>query len=124
MTYAPPKTIRTTNKGARQYVQAKLPFTNSNGQLYAVRHTPMLYVVYSYGDHWPLFLWDGLEWYVNEDRCSVTTSRHHSYAHPLVPTTRASTQHLRERISMIRNAHHAMEKEREQEQNQEQTDPA
>lgn len=38
------------------------------------------YVVYSYGYHWPIAVYDQAArmWYVNDDKYSVTTSRHAS----------------------------------------------
>ena len=78
MTKAP----RINGRHCRPYVQGRRAFSNSNGQLYAVKHTPLLYVVYSYGEHWPLYVYDGFDWYENEEKASVTTSRHSSYARP------------------------------------------
>ena len=82
------KPVRTTNRKSRDYVTARTPFTNSNGQLYAHWVSPSIYVVYSYGPHWPLFIYstDTRTWYANEDRASRTTSKHYSYAHPLPAT--------------------------------------
>lgn len=78
------KPTRTTNRGARKYVQTLTPFTNSNNQLFARWVSPQLYVVFSYGDHWPLFIYstDTKRWYANEDKASRTTSHHYSYAYP------------------------------------------
>lgn len=82
------KPVRTTNRGSRKYVATLVPFRNSNGQLFARWVSPQLYVVFSYGEHWPLFLWsaDTRRWYANEDKASSTTSRHYTYAHPLPAT--------------------------------------
>jgi hypothetical protein len=43
-----------------------------------------LYVVYSYGRHWPLFVWDEVTqtWFHNTDKYSVTTSKHYTKACP------------------------------------------
>jgi hypothetical protein len=105
MTKAP----RINGRTCRPYVQARKAFTNSNGQLYAVNHTPMLYVVYSYGDHWPLFVWDGFDWYENEDRYSNTTTRHRSYAHPYANTTKRSCKWLQNFIATHRGLHRQLE---------------
>ena len=42
------------------------------------------YVVFSYGLHWPLFIYDYAkkQWYGNSDKCSATTSRHYSKLNP------------------------------------------
>ena len=79
------KPIRTTNRQARDYVRNGIPFRNSNGQLFARWESPTIYVVYSYGEHWPLFIYstDTRAWYANEDKASPTTSSHFTYAHPL-----------------------------------------
>ena len=71
---------------ARRSVQSLTPFTGNS--CYAVDKTvngESMYVVYSYGDHWPLFIYHHLTdtWFENEDRCSVTTSKHRSKLHPL-----------------------------------------
>ena len=99
------KPIRTTNTQCRAFVKTRSTFTNSNKQLFGRYETPLLYVVYSYGDHWPLFAWDGFEWYENEDKCSPTTSHHHGYAHPHAPTTKVSCGWLKARIAMIREGY-------------------
>lgn len=40
------------------------------------------YVVYSYGWHWPLYIKEGVHWYGNSDRYSITTSKHMSQFMP------------------------------------------
>ena len=48
------------------------------------------YVVYSYGPHWPLFIYchDNGRWYANEDQNSRTTNRHRKCARPSAHTER------------------------------------
>jgi hypothetical protein len=54
------------------------------------------YVVYSYGHHYPMFVYTNDKWYENSDRYSVTTSKHHSQARPLgVETIPATTGELK-----------------------------
>ena len=89
----------TTRRDARAKVQAREAFKTSNGQLYGEWVSPNVYVVYSYGEHWPLFMWDGFKWFENEDKRSVTTSHHRSYTHPHVPTELRSTTWLRQFIA-------------------------
>lgn len=74
--------MRISNKEARQYVQCTVPFTASN--LYAEWASPSLYVVYSFGQHFPLFVFDKTvsTWYENSDKYSMTTSRHKSQSRP------------------------------------------
>lgn len=90
---------RINGRQCRSHVQGRKPFRNSNGQLYAhwtaagvpYADTPvgMRYVVYSYGEHWPLHIWDDASqrWYSNADKYGTTTSRHHTQSHPLCDTT-------------------------------------
>ena len=40
------------------------------------------YVVYSYGWHWPMYIKQGVQWYGNADKYSVTTSKHASQFTP------------------------------------------
>lgn len=94
--------VKTSNIKCRECVQSLTPFDSSN--LYARYHRPRpnapeerdrvlthRYVVYSYGEHWPLFVAEWLDdgpvtWYENIDKYSATTSRHKSQAHPHVNT--------------------------------------
>lgn len=96
------KYVRINGRLAHQYTTACKPFKNSNGQLYGhweaggVAYSDgggMRYVVYSYGAHWPLYVWDDetQRWYGNSDKNSVTTSRHRTAAHPRL--TDADTMH-------------------------------
>lgn len=74
--------VKTTNRYASEYVRKREPFTNSNGQLYGEWVTPDCYAVFSYGPHWPLYIWRNGVWFANRDKYSVTTTRHSSYAYP------------------------------------------
>lgn len=98
------KPVQTTNANARQYVQRREEFTASN--TYARIHAPhkdcltYRYVVYSYGQHYALFVaeWhpdDGkVQWYVNTDNYSITTSKHRTQLHPLEPATPMDTDRM------------------------------
>jgi hypothetical protein len=83
-----------TNKACRAFVQAKQPFQADN--IFAVRQGD-LYVVYSYGQHWPLFIYSfsNDSWLENKDRYSVITSKHRSCVHPLCETVKASVADMR-----------------------------
>ena len=87
---------KVSNTTCRALVQARKPFKGNN--LFAVticaqpdRNLTERYVVYSYGTHWPLFVWQasdgGGAWFENQDRYSPTTSKHRSQAHPHEPAT-------------------------------------
>ena len=104
------KTPRINGRLARPYVQARNPFQNHSSQLYAVQHTPTLYVVYSYGSHWPLFVHDGFDWHENEDRCSPTTSKHRTQTHPHTETIKKSCTWLRNFITSHMGYHRQLER--------------
>jgi hypothetical protein len=83
---------------ARQYVQNLQPFRNNatrgkgpkNASLWG-EITGDLYVVYSYGRHWPLWAnWKGV-WFGNTNKYGPTTSKHYSQTHPLVAFAPMST---------------------------------
>lgn len=82
MSTATTKPTRTIGRNCRQYVQSRKPFKNSNNTLYGCWIKPDIYAVFSYGNHWPLFAWEGGTWYANCDKYSMTTSKHYSQAHP------------------------------------------
>lgn len=71
--------MKTSNRNCRALVQSLTPFQANN--LFAVKEKG-LYVVYSYGRHWPLFIRHDGVWYGNSDRYSRTTSRHESQSNP------------------------------------------
>lgn len=73
--------IRIANRNARRYVETLTPFIGSN--LFAEFRTDR-YVVYSYGSHFPLFIYSHLtsRWYANSDRYSQTTSKQRSQCFP------------------------------------------
>ena len=96
------KIQKVANGKCRELVRNHKQFDGNN--LYARVHyvsgtDETLYVVYSYGSHYPLFIYHyGTDtWFENEDRYSVTTSKHRSQAHPLplTPTKKASTGFLK-----------------------------
>lgn len=81
------------------------PFRDANK--YAINSdNGRLYVVYSYGPHFPMFVFDRAfgQWYANEDRYSATTSKHIGQCYPHMVRADefcyASTKHL---IAMIDN---------------------
>lgn len=78
------KIPRITNKDARKYVQQRMPFRGNNTFGTYINDR---YVVYSYGAHWPLFIYGEGRWFANSDRCSRTTNKHRSQLHPLVDCT-------------------------------------
>lgn len=77
------KPVRTDNKRCRRYVTRLVPFKASNLFAEYIGH---LYVVYSYGHHWPMLVWDDNReaWFINTDtrRRSRSTNRQMSQATP------------------------------------------
>lgn len=78
---------RIANRNARGYVQRRDEFTGSN--LYGrwerwSSESARCYNVYSYGDHFPIYIWDDevQRWFGNEDKYSPTTSKHQGQCMP------------------------------------------
>lgn len=93
--------VKTTNQQASNYVRKWEPFTNSNNQLYGEWVTRGCYAVFSYGAHWPLYIWRNGVWFENEDKYSVTTTRHSTYAHPRTETKKRTCLQM---LNIIRGA--------------------
>lgn len=74
---------RISNAEMCSAVTRRVTFINNNDSAYAVFLND-LYVVYSYGSHFPMYVYDGIscEWFGNSDKYSVTTSRHQTAARP------------------------------------------
>ena len=83
---------RITNVTARQYVQKRERFHGNN--LYGEYHGDR-YVVTSYGDHFPLFIWEDGTWYENIEKITVTTSKHRTQTHPHEDTLPMSVENMR-----------------------------
>ena len=67
--------MRIANTNAKDYVRKRLSFKGNN------LFSELLvngYVVYSYGYHYPLFVYvnKACQWYGNSDKRSITTSKH------------------------------------------------
>lgn len=74
---------RISNRQAHGYVDRHQPFIAHN--IFAQwTNDGNRYVVYSYGKHWPMFIWDNQtnRWYENASKYSVTTSKHRSQTRP------------------------------------------
>ena len=77
------RTTNIANRDARGYVERRSSFKGSN--LFAERRNDgTLYVVYSFGTHHPLFVFDenAGQWYENMTYASRTTSKHRSQCRP------------------------------------------
>lgn len=84
-------TVTTTNRACRGFVNNKRPFQANN--IFARWHDIKdetgakmneCYAVYSYGWHFPLYVYDRAAnaWCENEDSYSVTTSKHRTQTRP------------------------------------------
>lgn len=74
----------TTVQGCRSFVERRAAFHTSNKQLFGYWLESGVYACFSYGQHWPLFIYDPKTslWFANEDKYGTTTSKHYSKAHP------------------------------------------
>jgi hypothetical protein len=71
--------MKVTNRQVPACVGLRAPFKGHS--IYAANKLSEVsynYVVYSYGEHWPLAVYEDATgmWYVNKDKRSVTTSKH------------------------------------------------
>lgn len=91
--------LKLSNSNVRNAVQNCVEFKNTNGTLFGKWETPFLYVVYSYGEHFPLFLnhcsYGANAWAVNTDKYSVTTSKHKTVANPQCEMVGSDTQEMK-----------------------------
>jgi hypothetical protein len=86
---------RVSNRDSRDYVKKLKEFKANNIWSEWVRDEntdteDARYVVYSYGAHWPLFIYEVKTdmWFENGSKYSVTTSKHKSQCHPYTDTTK------------------------------------
>ena len=71
--------MKVANKNARRYVEQRQIFQGSNC---FSEQRGSAYIVFSYGYHWPMFIFRDGKWYENGSKYSVTTSKHHSQLRP------------------------------------------
>lgn len=93
---------KVSNIHARQYVKDHEEFRGNNLSAdIIVRDGCAMYVVWSYGHHWPLFVYFGPTetWYENAQKYSTTTSRHRSQAHPHCDTVKVGRNALLDLIA-------------------------
>lgn len=110
-------TTRTSNTKARLLVNGLTEFEGSNcfaefypprnegvssphARLFSERPT-YLYVVYSYGYHFPMYIAEWLEgqaptWYKNTDKYSQSTTRQQSHTRPSSPTIPMTTEQMKQ----------------------------
>lgn len=73
---------RVANHSAREFVTECLPFRGNN--TYGRTLFDGSYAAFSYGEHWPLYLWwrGGGQWFANTGSYSRTTSKHAGQLRP------------------------------------------
>lgn len=96
--------MRTSNKDCRNLVDARIPFKAH--QMYA-ENVGALYVVFSYGAHWPMWVFDrvGHEWIGTDSKYSSSTSRQQSQSRPSdfpLEGKRFHVEHLKEMVADAR----------------------
>ena len=88
--------IRTSNVKARALVEKLQEFNGSNT---FARNVNGAYVVYSHGEHYPMFVFKDGEWFENSVKYSPTTSKHMWQLRPYCVTIfKKTTQELKEMI--------------------------
>ena len=93
----------TTVGECRQYVDRRVPFHTTNKQLFGYWCASGVYAVFSYGQHWPLFVYEPTtcKWFANEDKYGTTTSKHYGKAHPFAtPTTKLSCTAMKKLVAV------------------------
>lgn len=85
------------NKDAIPRIRARLPFKGNN--MFGETFGRTGYAVCSYGYHFPMAVFDGYEWHINEEKYSPSTSRHQTYIRQAVSGENASTSYLKRIIA-------------------------
>lgn len=90
-----------TNKTARLKIEKLQDFKASNLFSYTLKKpTNSIYIVYSYGTHFPMFIFKKGEWYENSDKYSRTTSKQQNQCRPSgVKITLKNTEEMQNLIS-------------------------
>ncbi len=88
--------IRVRNKEASVCAARKEEFRNYNGTMFGqwkpgAKPGAATYVVYSYGEHFPMYVWSDDQWFENEDKYSRTTALHMTQARPTSNTIKMDT---------------------------------
>jgi len=90
--------VKIANKNGRGYVKGCWAFQGSN--VFGRWESRACYVVYSYGEHFPMYAKIRGAWYANKDKYSVSTSRHQSQYRPdEIIVDALSTECLKARIA-------------------------
>ena len=90
--------MKIANKGAAAFVRDKKVFEGSNIFSEKTGDEYLVYVVYAYGYHFPMYVFYRGVWYENSDRYSPTTSRYQSQCRPHRGTVKMDTAQLKKLI--------------------------
>ena len=89
--------IRTSNIKCSEYVNNKIEFKANNIFSEHIKKDK-LYIVYSYGHHFPMYIKYKNTWYENSDKFSVSTSKQQSQSRPNAKTKLLNTNKMKELI--------------------------
>jgi hypothetical protein len=92
--------IKTTNNQCSELVTNKIEFKANNIFSEYIKEDK-LYIVYSYGYHFPMYVKYKNTWYENSDKYSVTTSKQQSQSRPNAKTKKRNTSELKNIINNI-----------------------
>lgn len=86
--------IRTSNKRCAEYVRQRIPFKANH--IFA-EYVNGRYVVFSYGYHFPMYLYDknNRVWFKNIDKYSQSTSCHQTQAQPYLNCIKVNTKQIK-----------------------------
>ncbi len=89
--------MKIANRDARRFVDGCISFKGNNlfGEILGVG----LYVVYSYGSHFPIYAKSKDKWYGDMERTSVATTKHQRQACPFGDIKYVSLEELQELIA-------------------------
>ena len=101
------KIHRTSNGNCAQFVTNREQFNGSYNKrakgpsIFGRWHHGKVYVVYSFGKHYPMYLWYKKQWYENSDGYSRSTAKHHTQARPTNDTIKLTTEEMNQYIDIV-----------------------
>tara|TARA_R100000773_G_C4149016_1_gene71979 strand:- start:104 stop:376 length:273 start_codon:yes stop_codon:yes gene_type:complete len=87
--------MKTTNTKSYLLTTQKKEFKANN--LFA-EYIDDSYCVFSYGWHFPIYVFKAGKWFENADKYSVSTSKHQTQARPTDDTIKVSTETMKDLI--------------------------
>ena len=89
--------LRTSNNKCSELVNNKIEFKANNIFSEHIKKDK-LYIVYSYGFHFPMYIKYKNTWFENSDKYSVTTSKQQNQARPNAKTKLLNTNEMKQLI--------------------------